>query len=81
MFSDRNETHHAATKKPVSNAYSMTTLTDFEPFVDDTIRKMMRRLEEEFCNPAGRPKPCDMASWLQYCEQPRSLLQSFGRRG
>lgn len=54
----------------------MTTLTDFEPFVDDTIRTMLHRLEEEFCKPDMNAEPCDMASWLQYCKSSRAQLSN-----
>ena len=58
---------HAAFKKPVATAYSMTTLTTFEPFLDLTICHLVRRLDEEFISGAKAGRSCDTHNWLQYC--------------
>lgn len=58
---------HAAFKKPVATAYSMTTLRTFEPFLDLTIRRLVRRLDEEFISGAKGGRSCDTHKWLQYC--------------
>lgn len=42
----------------------MSTLTEFEPFVDNTIHTFFRKLDEF----AEKNEPCDIAKWLQYCE-------------
>lgn len=65
LFTALDEDFHAAIKRPVSGTYSMSTLTEFEPFVDNTIRKFLERLDEEFVVPG---RVCDVAAWLQYCE-------------
>ncbi|KGO65675.1 Cytochrome P450 [Penicillium italicum] len=62
LFSTIDENFHAAIKRPVSSAYSMSTLTEFEPFVDKTIETLFGRLDEFV---AGA-KVCDIAAWLQY---------------
>ena len=47
----------------------MSTLTEFEPFVDDCIVKFINRLAEEFVSDKGKEKtPCDLGAWLQYCK-------------
>ncbi|KAE9363577.1 cytochrome P450 [Stipitochalara longipes BDJ] len=63
LFSSLDEDFHASIKKPISSAYSMTTLTEFEPFVDRTIRALVSQLDERFARPGS---PCDIATWLQY---------------
>ncbi|XHF97869.1 hypothetical protein AWENTII_001444 [Aspergillus wentii] len=62
LFTTLDEDFHAAIKRPVSSAYSMSTLTEFEPFVDNTIQSLFRRLDEF----ADDGKVCDIATWLQY---------------
>ncbi|GES61892.1 cytochrome P450 [Aspergillus terreus] len=62
LFTTLDEDFHAAIKRPVSSAYSMSTLTEFEPFVDSTIRSLFVKLDEFV---ASR-KVCDIAIWLQY---------------
>ena len=64
LFSTVDEDFHAAIKRPVSSVYSMSTLTEFEPFVDSTIRTLFGRLDEF----VDGGKVCDIAAWLQFCE-------------
>lgn len=42
----------------------MSTLTEFEPFVDSTIHTFFGKLDEF----AEKKERCDIAKWLQYCE-------------
>ncbi|KAJ6163409.1 hypothetical protein N7497_003388 [Penicillium chrysogenum] len=62
LFSTTDENFHAAIKRPVSSAYSMSTLTEFEPFVDRTIHTLFGKLDEF----VAEAKVCDIAAWLQY---------------
>ncbi|ODM20225.1 hypothetical protein SI65_03278 [Aspergillus cristatus] len=62
LFTTLDEDFHAAIKRPVTSAYSMSTLTEFEPFVDTTIRNLFKRLDEFVENEKG----CDIAIWMQY---------------
>lgn len=50
----------------------MSTLTEFEPFVDKTIHTFFKRLDEF----VDDHKVCDIATWLQYCMLDRAQLQS-----
>ena len=47
-----------------ASAYSVTTLMGYEPWVDDTIRLFLERLDEKFIRAR---EPCDFDNWLQYC--------------
>ncbi len=46
LFTTRDENYHQTYKRPIANAYSMSTLVEFEPFVDTTIQLFMQRLDE-----------------------------------
>lgn len=63
LFTTVDENFHSAIKRPVSAAYSMSTLTEFEPFVDKTIWSLFDWLD----NFARTGEVCDIATWLQYC--------------
>jgi hypothetical protein len=63
LFTTTDEDFHAAIKRPISAAYSMSALTEFEPFVDKTIHTFFVRLDEF----VAKEMVCDIASWLQYC--------------
>ena len=52
----------------MSNAYTMSTLVQFEPLVDSTTAAFLKQLE---CRYADRPEHdtasvCDFGSWLQW---------------
>jgi hypothetical protein len=69
LFTMLSEEIHAALKRPISNAYSMTTMRSYEPFVDDAILKFVERLNDLYgVGDVGKFCDCDIATWLQYCK-------------
>jgi Cytochrome P450 len=66
IFAAQDEAIHKALKKPISSAYSMTTLVSFEPYVDTTMRVFCDQLEARFVKRGGEEQPiCDFGQWLQ----------------
>lgn len=62
---------HARLKRPVANTYSMTSIVSAEPVVDDTIRYLLRRLDDVFIS---KGLPCDIDNWVQYCTYDNSIV-------
>ncbi|KAJ5619145.1 hypothetical protein N7510_003129 [Penicillium lagena] len=62
LFSTRDEKFHRDQKRPVANAYSMTSLLDLEPAVDSCTKILISQLG----NSADRKSPVDLGTWLQY---------------
>lgn len=58
-----DEQQHALMKRPVANAYSLSTLVEFEPLIDSTTAVFLDRLDEQF---AETGKTCDLGTWLQW---------------
>lgn len=52
----------------------MSTLTEFEPFVDKTIHTLFEKLDGF----VSRNEVCDIAVWLQYCMCLRTIRCLFG---
>ncbi len=46
LFTTLDETYHSKYKRPIANAYSMSTMVDFEPLIDSTSALFMSRLDE-----------------------------------
>ena len=67
IFSVQNEAAHAAMRRPIASAYSMTTLVEYESLVDDCINKFLERLESEYAGDADVSMECDIHRWVQYC--------------
>ncbi|PMD33301.1 cytochrome P450 family protein [Hyaloscypha variabilis F] len=61
LFTDRNPTRHAANRRKVASAYSMTALAQLEPFVDEC-SSILRTSFVEFAN---QKKTINMAHWMQ----------------
>ncbi|KIY00865.1 uncharacterized protein Z520_03531 [Fonsecaea multimorphosa CBS 102226] len=60
LFESYDEAYHAQIRKPIVNAYSMTTILDFEPAVDSTTSLLISKLD---CFVASK-KPLDLEVWL-----------------
>lgn len=64
MFNTTDEEFHAKLRRAVSNAYAMSSLVQFEPFVDSTTTEFLKQLSERY---ADRPDGiCDFSAWLQF---------------
>ncbi|KAF3252961.1 hypothetical protein TWF192_004246 [Orbilia oligospora] len=46
VFDVTSEELHKNLKRPIGHAYAMSTLLDYEPYVDSTVKVFQRRLEE-----------------------------------
>ena len=64
VFAVIDDRIHEAMKKPLVGAYSMTSLKNYEPYIDEQIKILLGRLDEEFAE-SGRT--CEMDKWFQYC--------------
>lgn len=63
IFNTQDASLHSALRRPIANIYSMSNLVEFEPYVDSTIRVLLKQLEE------ARPGPdeaVDLGKWLQW---------------
>ncbi|MCJ1301746.1 hypothetical protein MMC08_004547 [Hypocenomyce scalaris] len=63
LFSTTDENYHAALRRSVNSAFSMSALVQYEPFVDDTTEKFLDQTEALF---VSKNAVCDFAEWLQY---------------
>lgn len=61
LFNARDNDYHAKYKKPIANAYSMSTLVEYEPLIDSTTAQFVQRLDEF----AVSGKKMDLGAWLQ----------------
>lgn len=59
-FSVRDETIHKAKKRPVANAFSMSTMRDLEPMNDECSEILLRKLRERV------GQEIDLGKWLHW---------------
>ncbi|KAF2678715.1 benzoate 4-monooxygenase cytochrome P450 [Lentithecium fluviatile CBS 122367] len=62
IFAAQDEEIHRTLKRPVSGAYSMSTLVSFESYVDSTMDVFCTQLDARFAHDS---KICDLGKWLQ----------------
>lgn len=63
LFTTRSEKYHAHLKRASANAYSMTSLADLEPYVQNVIQLFLRRIGE--VTEHGK-LPFDIGQWVQF---------------
>ncbi|KAL4937178.1 hypothetical protein BDV06DRAFT_216087 [Aspergillus oleicola] len=63
LFSTLDETFHASLRRSVNHAFSMSSLVQYEPMVNETIELFLSQTETLFAVPG---KECDFARWLQF---------------
>lgn len=84
LVSQPDKKLHAASRRPISNVYSMTSISGYEPFVNDNVRLLIKRLDELF---VATGQPCDIDHWMQYyaydvvTEMTMSRRQGFMEHG
>jgi hypothetical protein len=62
LFSTRDEAYHRAQKRPVANAYSLTSLLVKEDAIDSCSTLFMYKLGQF----ADQKRSIDLGAWLQY---------------
>ena len=62
LSSTRDETIHAALRRPVNHAYALTNLLSYEKLMDRTTDVFFTQLNDRFVNTGAE---VDLATWLQ----------------
>ncbi|EKD16694.1 uncharacterized protein L3040_001435 [Drepanopeziza brunnea f. sp. 'multigermtubi'] len=63
LFSTTSEPFHAQLRRSVNSAFSMSTLIQYEPFVDSTTELFLAQTDKLY---AETGKGCNFARWLQF---------------
>lgn len=63
LFSTTSESFHAQLRRSVSSAFSMSTLIQYEPFVDSTTELFLSQTEKLY---AETGNGCNFSRWLQF---------------
>lgn len=66
LFAEKDEKLHGKQRSLISSAYSMTSLKDLEPYVDDSVKRFLDAMSER------QNQVVDMGKWAQ--------LFAFGRQ-
>ena len=64
LFTSTDEVFHAKLRRAVSNAYAMSTLVQFEPFVDSAIQEFLTQLRVRYATDDGHANILDFGVWF-----------------
>src|SRR6187402_3033735 len=77
IFSTKSPSFHAKQKRMVANAYSMTSMLNFEPYVDSCSELFFKRIDELY---ADTGEAMDLGVWLQLYAMDVIAEITFGQR-
>ena len=63
LFSTTSEPFHAQLRRSVNSAFSMSTLIQYEPFVDSTTELFLSQTEKLYADTGAA---CNFSRWLQF---------------
>ncbi|KAI1078086.1 cytochrome P450 [Whalleya microplaca] len=63
IFSSTDNTFHAQFRRCVNAAFAMSSLVQYEPFVDNTTKVFLEQTKRLY---AANPDGCDFTRWLQF---------------
>ncbi|KAJ9610545.1 hypothetical protein H2200_005322 [Cladophialophora chaetospira] len=66
IFSTTDRIYHGKLRRSVANAFALSTLVHYEPYVNDTVSTLLDQLDKRF---AARPGPdgiCDLSEWTRF---------------
>ncbi|KAL8777965.1 MAG: hypothetical protein Q9213_007631 [Squamulea squamosa] len=77
QFSILEEKHHTKMWRPVAKYYSLSHILSFEAHINNVIRTMERRLEQEFCLGTKTGAICNLHTWLSFAAWEVVMVTSF----
>ena len=66
LFSSVDKDWHARVRRSVSNAFSLSTLIQYEPLVDRTTQTFLKQIAIRFADKPGKEGVVDLSVWLRY---------------
>ncbi|ETI26004.1 hypothetical protein G647_02781 [Cladophialophora carrionii CBS 160.54] len=66
IFSTTDRLYHAKLRRSVANAFALSTLVNYEPYVTDTVATFLAQLNARFAGRPGEDGICDMSEWTKY---------------
>ena len=66
LFSLRDEDYHARLRRAVNSIFALSTLVQYEPFVNDIVRLFLEQMDARFADKSGPEGIIDFPLWLQF---------------
>jgi cytochrome P450 len=80
LFANTNHEWHNSLRRKVNPAFSMTTMVQYERYVDETVNILLERWESNFANREGPAGHLDLPVWMHYYTEDAVTNVTYGKR-
>lgn len=80
LFSTTDTKWHDSVRRCVNYAFSMTTMVQYEGYVDETIKVFLQQLETRFTGKEGHASVIDFYKWLHFFTDDAVTNVTYGSR-
>ena len=80
LFANTNAEWHGSLRRKVNPAFSMTTMVQYERYVDETVNVLLDHWETEFANKEGVAGHVDLPTWMHYYTEDAVTNVTYGKR-
>jgi hypothetical protein len=70
IFNTQDKAFHTKYSKPLGGLWTLSKVLDFEPLIDETLRELVQKLNEEYVD---KNAVCMIDDWISYC---KSIIES-----
>ncbi|KAL8709010.1 MAG: hypothetical protein Q9220_006219 [cf. Caloplaca sp. 1 TL-2023] len=65
LFSQTDEVYHDKLRRSLANSYSMSSVVQYEPFVDKTVEVFLEQIDRRFADKEGPDGIVDLPQWMR----------------
>jgi cytochrome P450 len=80
LFANTNPEWHNSLRRKVNPAFSMTTMVQYERYVDETVAVLLQRWESDFAGKEGSAGHLDLPMWMHYYTEDAVTNVTYGKR-
>ncbi len=66
IFSTTDRIYHGKLRRSVANAFALSTLVQYEPYVTDTVATLLDQWDRRYAGRSGQDGICDMSEWTKF---------------
>ena len=67
IFNTQDEDWHNKYMRPIRGLWTMSKVLEYEPLIDETLNKLVKKLDARFVEGSNAGKVCPADKWLGYC--------------
>lgn len=80
LFANTNAAWHNSLRRQVSPAFSMTTMVQYERYVDEAVNVLLEQLEARFAAGEGAVGNLDLPIWMHFYTEDAVTNVTYGKR-